>query len=127
MGLTDRAKELADAALLKAGELSEVARERAPGYLDRAADIAVKATDAAAGGVDRATGGRYTDKLDGVTAKVGQSLDRPRTGQEGPTVVVEPEGPIPPAPANPQATNPEVTNPGAPNPDATDPGIPPRP
>jgi hypothetical protein len=104
MGLTDKAKELADAALLKAGELSEVAREKAPGYLDRAADLAVKAADAAASGVDRATGGRFHDRIEEVTAKVEQSLDRPRSGEAPTVVVVEPDGPAdePITPADPK-------------------------
>jgi hypothetical protein len=109
MGLTDKAKELADAALLKAGELSEVAREKAPGYLDRAADLAVKATDAAASGVDRATGGRFHDRIEEVTAKVEQSLDRPRAGEAPTVVVVEPDAPVTPATTNPEATDPKST------------------
>lgn len=93
MGLTEKAKELTDTALLKAGELSEVAREKAPGYLDRAADLAVKAADATASGVDRATGGRFHEKIEEVTAKVEASLDRPRP-TDGPTVVtVDPDEP----------------------------------
>jgi hypothetical protein len=111
MGFTDKAKELTDAALLKAGELSEVAREKAPGYLDRAADLAVKAADAAASGVDRATKGRFHDRIEEVTAKVGESLDRPRAGEAPTMVVVEPdppaEEPITPATTNPDATDPE--------------------
>ncbi len=98
MGITDKAKELTDTALLKAGELSEVAREKAPGYLDRAADLAVKATDAAASGMDRATGGRFHEKIEGVTAKVGQSLDRPRPTEPPTVVVVEPDEPKKDAP-----------------------------
>lgn len=123
MGLTEKAKELTDAALLKAGELSEVAREKAPGYLDRAADLAVKAVDAAASGVDRATGGRFHDKLEGATVKVEETLDRPRSDDAPTAVVVEPEV-VPPAPADvtgqaegpitPAATNPEATGPDAP-------------
>ena len=105
MGLTDKAKELTDAALLRAGELSEVAREKAPGYLDRAADLAVKATDAAASGVDRATGGRYHDRIEGVTAKVEHSLDRPRAAD------TPAEEPITPATTNPGATDPEGRKP----------------
>jgi hypothetical protein len=93
MGLTDKAKELTDAALLKAGELSEVAREKAPDYLDRAADFAVKATDVAASSVDRATGGRFHEKIEEVTAKVGASLDRPRPHDAPTVVVVEPDEP----------------------------------
>ena len=111
MGLTEKAKELANAALLKTGEMSEMAREKAPGYLDRAADLAVKAADAAASGVDRATGGRFHNRIDEVTAKVGHSLDRSRA-PEGPTmVVVEPDAPadepITPATTNPDASDPE--------------------
>jgi hypothetical protein len=93
MGLTDKAKELTDNALVKAGELSEVAREKAPDLFDRAADLAVKATDAAASGVDRATGGRYHERIEEVTAKVGASLDRPRPTDAPTVVVVEPEEP----------------------------------
>ena len=101
MGLTDKAKELTDAALLKAGELSEVAREKAPGYLDRAADLAAKATEAAGSRVDGVTGGRYHDRIEELTTKVEHSLDRPRTAEQ-PTVVDEPE-----ATADPDATGPE--------------------
>jgi hypothetical protein len=93
MGLTDKAKELTDTALLKAGELSEVAREKAPGYLDKAADFAAKAADAAASGVDRATGGRFHERIEEVTAKVGASLDRPRPTDPPTVVVVEPDEP----------------------------------
>lgn len=126
MGITDKAKELADAALLKAGELSDVAREKAPGYLDRAADLAVKAVDVAASGVDRATGGRFHDKLEDATTKVEQTLDRPRSATDGPadappTVVVEPEVPVAPADVAGQAGEP--ITPAATNPDATDPGV----
>jgi hypothetical protein len=93
MGITEKVKELTDTALLKAGELSEVAREKAPGYVDRAADFAVKAADVAANGVDRATGGRFHEKIEEVTAKVEASLDRPRHA-DGPTmVIVEPDEP----------------------------------
>ncbi|MHA6626939.1 hypothetical protein ACU61A_16005 [Pseudonocardia sichuanensis] len=134
MGLMDKAKELADAALVKAGEVSEraaelsgTAREKAPGYLDRAADLAVKAADATAGGLDRATGGRFHDKLEGATARVGETLDRPRTAQQPTTVDAEPE-PEPPTPTTtpsgvagqagepitPAATNPEATDPDGP-------------
>ena len=93
MGITDKAKVLTDTALLKAGELSEVAREKAPDYLDRAADLAVKATDATASGVDRATGGRFHDRIEEVTAKVGASLDRPRPTDAPTVVIVEPDEP----------------------------------
>jgi hypothetical protein len=111
MGLTDKAKDLTDAALLKAGELSEVAREKAPGYLDRAADLAVKAADAAASGVDRATKGRFHDRIEEVTAKVGESLDRPRAAEAPTMVVVEPDAPAE-EPTKPEAADPEARKPG---------------
>jgi hypothetical protein len=135
MGITDKAKEFADVALEKAGEysekaaekaaeLSDVAREKAPRYVDRAADIAVKAVDATAAGVDKATRGRFHEKLEGATSKVGESLDRPRPGR--PTTVTaagveQPDAPAPAAadvagqegrPITPAATNPEATDAG---------------
>ncbi len=133
MGLTEKAKELADTALLRAGEYSEkaagraaelsgVAREKAPGYLDRAADLTVRAVDAATSRVDRVTGGRFHDKLEGASAKVSDSLrDQPGTG---PTVVDEqpPPSPQPHAaeqegsPTTPAATTPEATGPDTPGP-----------
>jgi hypothetical protein len=106
MGLTDKAKELADVALEKAGEysekaaekaaeLSEVAREKAPGYLDRAAELAGKAIDATAAGVDKITGGRFHEHLEHATAKVGETLDRarPGTGAAGAANAGAPDGP----------------------------------
>jgi hypothetical protein len=125
MGLTDRAKELADTALLKAGELSGVAREKAPGYLDRAADLAVKAVDAAADGVDRATGGRFHDKLEGATARLEETLDRPRPAEQPTTVVVEPDV-APAAPTDVAGQAEQPITPAATNPDATDPDGPKR-
>lgn len=96
MGITDKAKELADLALEKAGtysekatelagkagerasELSETAREKAPSYVDRAAELAGKAVDATAAGVDKVTQGRFHDKIEAATGKVGETLDRAR-------------------------------------------------
>ena len=133
MGFMDRAKELADTALLKAGEVSEraaelsgTAREKAPGYLDRAADLAVKATDATAGGLDRATGGRFHDKLDGASARVGETLDRPRAAQQPTTVDADPEPTPPPGPTGMAGQAGERITPAATNPEATDPDGPPR-
>jgi hypothetical protein len=138
MGLTEKAKEFADVALEKAGvysekaavkavELSDAAREKAPGYLDRAADAAGRAVDTAAAKVDKATGGRYHEKIEGVTAKVGESLDRrPGTTAPGTTApgtgATQPPGPVivpsvpddvtghAGGPITPAATNPEATD-----------------
>lgn len=87
MGITDKAKEIADIALEKVGEysekaagkaseLAETAREKAPGYLDRAAELAGKAVDATAAGVDKATGGRFHDQIDSAHDKVSETLAR---------------------------------------------------
>lgn len=110
MGITDKAKELADLALEKAGEysekatelagkagekaaeLTETAREKAPSYVDRATELAGKAVDATAAGVDKATQGRFHDKIETATGKVGETLDRART-VGGTKVEDEPEVP----------------------------------
>jgi hypothetical protein len=92
MGIPEKAKEVVDTTLEKAGEFSEkaaekaaelaqVAREKAPAYLDRAAELAVKAVDVTAAGVDKATGGRFHDQIDSAHDKVGDALGRVRTGQ----------------------------------------------
>jgi hypothetical protein len=87
MGLTEKAKELADTALRRAGELSETAREKAPGFLDRAADVTVKAVDSAAARIDQATGGRFHDRLEGAATKVEEGLDRAKPAEQSTTTV----------------------------------------
>jgi hypothetical protein len=79
MGLTEKAKELADVTFLRAGKFSESAREKAPDFIDKAADATVKAIDAATSGIDRVTGGKFHEKLDGAVAKMEEGLDRPRS------------------------------------------------
>jgi hypothetical protein len=149
MGLREKAKELADAALQKAGEYSEkaaefsdVAREKAPGYVDRAADMAAKAVDVAATNVDKATGGRFHDKIEVATAKVEQTLEwsrspdgmrPPGTGDAtptapatgGPTSTASP-GPTSAATSASDERPGERITPAATNPDATEPD-PPKP
>jgi hypothetical protein len=110
MGVTDKAKDLADIALeklgeysekatelagkagVKAAELTETAREKAPAYIDRATEFAGKAVGATAAGVDKATQGRYSDKIGSVSGKVGATLDRARAGG-GAKAADEPEAP----------------------------------
>ena len=147
MGLTEKAKEFADTAFEKLGlfgeraatkvaELSGVAREKAPGYLDRAADVAGKAVENTAARVDKATGGRYHDKIQGASTKVGHTLDRtpgtaaPGTGTGTPSgpvgappasdVAGQAGGPVTPATTTPDATKPDdepgTTRPGGPGP-----------
>jgi len=153
MGLTEKAKEFADLVFEKLGlfgeraatkvaEFSGAARERAPGYLDRAADMAGKAVESTAARVDKATGGRYHDKIEGASTKVGHTLDRtPGTSAPG---TGTPSGPVaaPPAsdvagqaggPVTPDTTpdasksDTEPTKPGTTKPDGPGPGTIPGP
>jgi hypothetical protein len=138
MGLTEKAKEFADLvferlglfgerAATKVAEFSGVARERTPGYLDRAADMAGKAVESTAARVDKATGGRYHDKIEHASTKVGHTLDRtPGTGTGTPSGPVgappasdaagQAGGPVTPAPTTPDTTKsdnePGTTKPG---------------
>jgi hypothetical protein len=133
MGLTEKAKELADATLEKAGKLSETAREKAPDVIDKAADATVKAIDAATSGIDRVTRGRFHEKLDGAAAKMEGGLDRPRSGepttpagageepgQTTPSSAPPPVAPPSPTPTETPTSTPPVT-PATTNADATDP------
>jgi coenzyme F420-reducing hydrogenase alpha subunit len=114
MGITEKAKDIADKGFEKAGEysgkasgkaaelaekaggkateLSGTARERAPEYLDRAAEVAEKVVEvaekvveAAAAGVDKATGGKYHEQISAATVKVNETLDRARHSTHGTT------------------------------------------
>ena len=145
MGLTEKAKGFADLVFEKLGlfgeraatkvaEFSGVARERAPSYLDRAADMAGKAVESTAARVDKATGGRYHDKIEGASTKVGQTLDRtpgtaaPGTGTPSGPVGTPPAsgvagqagGPVTPATPTPDNTKsdnePGTNRPGGPGP-----------
>lgn len=79
MGVTEKAKKLADTALAKVGEYAEVARQKAPFVIDRAAEAAGKAVDAASAGLDRATRGRYRDRIESIHSKVDEALERTRS------------------------------------------------
>jgi hypothetical protein len=136
MGLTEKAKEFADRvfgklelfgerAATKVAEFSGVAREKTPGYLDRAADMAGKAVESTAARVDKATGGRYHDKIEGASTKLGHTLDRtpgtaaPGTGTPSAPPASEAGGPVPPATTPPDTTKPDepgTTRPGGPGP-----------
>ena len=101
MGITDKAKELADLALEKAGtysekatELAGKARENAPSYVERAAELAGKAVDATAAGVDKATQGRFHDRIETATGKVGETLDRARAAGGAKDDDATDEGPV---------------------------------
>lgn len=121
MGVTEKAKELADIVFEKLGlfgeraatkvaELSGVAREKAPGYLDRAADVAGRAVENTAARVDKATGGRYHDKIEGASTKVGQTLDR-TTDTAAPGTPSGPPGTPPASDVAGRAGEPSTTTP----------------
>lgn len=65
MGMMDKVKRLASQAREKTGPLAKQAKE-----------TTAKGVDAAASGVDKATGGRFHDRIEGVSNKVDQALDR---------------------------------------------------
>lgn len=69
MGFLDKAREAAENALEKAGPHLEKAKEKAGPLVGKAAEQ-----------VDKATGGKYTEQIDGVKGKVEGAL-----GQGGPT------------------------------------------
>lgn len=104
-GNHERAKEITDAALEKAGEfaekagakaaeLAELARDRAPELVDKVAELAGRAIETATAAVDKATGGRFHEYL-----------ETPGSAAEKPT---EPNGqlPVPPHPPADPLTQP---------------------
>lgn len=67
MNFLDKAKELAGQARGKAGE-----------FVKKAGPSAVKGWDTAKSRLDKATGGKYHDKIENVSSKVGEALKRTR-------------------------------------------------
>lgn len=65
MGILDRAKDLAGKAKTKAGDVAS-----------KAGDVAAKGVDAAATGADKVTGGKHHDRIEKISGKIEQALDR---------------------------------------------------
>jgi hypothetical protein len=103
--LTDRAAELANQAAAAAGPLAAQAKERAGVLAAQAAAAAgplaeqarvraAQGVDVLAGNLDRFTGGKYSEQIHSVAARVGGALDT----NPKPASTVPAEPPVPPAP-----------------------------
>lgn len=90
MSFLDKAKQVAEDLVEKAGPvtkslgdkakpLAEKAKplaEKAAPYAEKAADLAAKGVSTAASTVDKATGGKYHDRIENVSGKVTGALSR---------------------------------------------------
>ena len=86
MSFLDKAKQVAEDLVEKAGPLAEKAKplaekakplaEKAAPYAEKAADLAAKGMSSAASTMDKATGGKYHDRIETVTGKVAEVLNR---------------------------------------------------
>jgi MT0933-like antitoxin protein len=81
--ITEKASELAGQAAQAAGPALERAKEvagdlaeKAGPLVERAAGIAAQGVSAAAEQIDKVTGGKYSDKISTVSAKIEDVLDR---------------------------------------------------
>ncbi|MFP5022508.1 antitoxin [Pseudonocardia phyllosphaerae] len=119
MGFVDKAREAAENALKKAGPTIEKAMEKAGPHLETAKEKAGPLVEKAAAQADKATGGKYSDQIDGVKSKVEGALKKdgpaapgsgthsatgtqagdPRSGSDVP--------PVPPAPPGGDALKPK--------------------
>lgn len=70
MGLGDKAKDLAD----RAGELTDVAQEKAAGVLDKATDAAATGVEKVAETLDSMTGGLFEERLVETSGRVAETL-----------------------------------------------------
>lgn len=80
--ISEKASELAGQAAQAAGPAIEKAKEVAAELAEKAGPLVEKAAVAAAHGVsaaaeqiDKATGGKYSDKISSVSAKIEEALD----------------------------------------------------
>ena len=87
----DKAAELAHTAAAAAAPIAAQAKGKATEIAERAGEVSAKGVSALAEGLDKATGGRYSDRISAVTAKIEEKLepDDP-TGQRPPTPPSEP-------------------------------------
>lgn len=125
MGFLDKAREAAENALEKAAPHLEKAKEKAGPLVEKAA-----------GKVDQATGGKYTEQIDGVKGKVEGALGHgdgtvPGTGTRSdavpPVPPVPPGGDTPKPQGGPAASQPPATPPAPSGDDRKDGGVPPVP
>lgn len=86
MSFLDKAKQMAGELAEKAEPLVEKAKplaekakplaEKAAPYAEKAAGLAAKGVSSAASTVDKATGGKYHEKIETVSGKVAEALNR---------------------------------------------------
>jgi hypothetical protein len=98
MGFLDKAKEAAENALEKAGPALEKAKEKAGPAFEKAKEQAGPALDKVAEQVDKATGGKYSDQIDGAKSKAQDALGTnpppaPGAGTHGSGVSAVPPSP----------------------------------
>jgi MT0933-like antitoxin protein len=81
--ITEKASELAGQAAQAAGPALEKAKDvaadlvvKAGPVIDKAAELAAHGVSAAAEQIDKVTGGKYSDQISSVSAKIEGALDR---------------------------------------------------
>jgi hypothetical protein len=90
--VTDKANQVAEDLAEKAGPLAEKAKplaEKAAPLAEKAGNLAAKGVSAAASSMDKATGGKYHDRIETVTGKLGEALNR--EGRTNPTEDQDPK------------------------------------
>lgn len=90
--MSERANQVAGDLAEKAGPLAEKAKpladkakplaDKAAPYAEKAATLAAKGVSNAASTVDKATGGKYHDRIETVSTKLGDALNRNGTTDE---------------------------------------------
>jgi hypothetical protein len=89
--LADKAGPLADKAKPLAEKAKPLLAEKAGPLAEKAGNLAAKGVSAAASSVDKATGGKYHDRIETVTGKLGDVLNR--DGGTAPTEEPRPDQP----------------------------------
>lgn len=74
--IKEKAAELAGQAAAAAGPLAAQAKDRAAELAEKASEAAAQGVSALAESLDKATGGKYSDRISSVTAKLEERLDR---------------------------------------------------
>ncbi|BBF99695.1 MULTISPECIES: antitoxin [Pseudonocardia] len=119
MGFLDKAREAAENALEKAAPHLEKAKEKAGPHLEKAREKAGPLVEKAAERVDHATGGKYSEQIDGVKGKVEEALRNDTGTAPGAGTHTDGVPPVPPAPPGGDALKPDG-NPAASQPSASD-------
>jgi hypothetical protein len=73
--LKDKATEFAGTAVAAAGPIAAQAKVKAAELAERAGELGAKGVSVLGEGIDKVTGGKFTDRISAVTAKVEDKLD----------------------------------------------------